>query len=239
MRPGILFYFGISILSIFSCVPVEKIASHEFVTGYYKLKTPDNEPSKVYLDVIEDSIIVYPLINDAGTIDVDTSTFRILHVSEIKTGNDFYGYRFVKNSLDLDLNTILLKYRPARGAIPNQLNANLNGSFYVGFRKDYFKMITKTSKLHEESTYCRHLGFDFGLFAGIGITPINPSVTGDVVEEEYDGIVFQKGIGSFLTFDRMSLGIVLGFDNLLDKNSKSWLFNQQPYLGLSIGIANF
>ena len=195
MRPGILLYFGILILSIFSCAPVEKIASHEFVTGYYHLKTLNNESSKVYLDVIEDSIIVYPVINDGGKIDVDTSSFRIC-ISVRSKPERILRNRFIKKSFDLDLNTVLLKYRPARGDIPNQLNANLNASFYIGFRKDYFKMITKTSKLHEESTYCRHLGFDLGLFAGIGITPINPTVTGNDVEQEYDGIVFQKGIGA-------------------------------------------
>ena len=42
-----------------------------------------------------------------------------------------------------------------------------------------------------------------------------------------------------MTFDRMSVGIVLGFDNLMDRIKLSWLYNQKPYLGLSIGIANF
>ena len=73
----------------------------------------------------------------------------------------------------------------------------------------------------------------------MGITQINPTVTGNQVELEYDGIVFQKGIGAFITIDRMSVGIVLGFDNLLDENKTVWLYNQKPYLGLSIGIANF
>jgi hypothetical protein len=100
-------------------------------------------------------------------------------------------------------------------------------------------MITSTSPLHEESTFCRHTGFDFGLFAGFGITQINPTVTNDKISQEYDGVIFQKGAGLFLTLERMSVGIVLGFDNLMDSNKDAWIYNQKPYIGLSLGIANF
>jgi hypothetical protein len=239
MRPAILFYFGILMLSLFSCAPMEKIAIHDFGSGYYKLRSRDNEFSKVYVNVIEDSIIVYPAIINHKNVSVDTASWRIANINMILPGNDFYESCFIKKSADIDLSTILLKYRPARGEVPNQLNANLNAALYVGFRKDYYKMVTNTSPLHKKSTYCRHTGFDFGLFAGLGISPINPTVTGSKVELEYDGIVFQKGVGAFGTFGRMSVGIVLGFDNLLDENKAVWLYNQKPYLGLSIGIANF
>ena len=239
MRPGILIYSLIFVLSLYRCAPVEKIATHDFVTGYYKFKTENEEPSKVYLNVIEDSIIIFPAVTDGKNISVDTSSFRLMHIPDIKEGGSFYGSTFIKKSFDFDLATILLKYRPARGEVPNQLNANLNAALYVGFRKDFYKMVTNTSPLRKESTYCRHTGFDFGLFAGIGITQINPTVTGNNVDLEYDGIVLEKGIGAFVTFGRMSVGIVLGFDNLLDSNKTVWLYNQKPYLGLSIGIANF
>ena len=239
MRSTIEFCFGILLVSLYSCAPVEKIATHDFVPGYYKHKPVNDEPSKVYLNVIEDSIIIYPVVAEGEKIQVDTSSLRMMHVPAIKKGTDFYGSSFVKKSVDFDLSTVLLKYRPARGEVPNQLNANLNAALYLGFRRDFYKMITKTSPLYIESTYCRHLGFDFGFFAGLGITPINPTVTSNGTDLEYDGIVFQKGIGAFITFDRMSAGIVLGFDNLLDENKAVWLYNQKPYFGLSIGIANF
>ena len=100
-------------------------------------------------------------------------------------------------------------------------------------------MVTNTSPLNEQSTFCSHSGFDFGLFAGFGITQINPTVTGDKITQEYDGIIFQKGVGLFMTLERMSVGIVLGFDNLMDSNKDVWLYNQKPYLGLCLGIANF
>ena len=239
MRPVILFYSWIIVMSLSGCVSVSKVATHDFVTDYYKYKNNNDETSGVYMNVIEDSIIVYPLVADGKNKSVDTSSFRFMHIPDIKEGGPFYGSSFIKKSFDLDLATVLMKYRPARGEVPNQLNANLNAAFYIGIRRDFYKMITETSPLHKEYTYCRHLGFDVGLFAGLGITQINPTVTGNQVELEYDGIVFQKGIGAFITIERMSVGIVLGFDNLLDENKTVWLYNQKPYLGLSIGIANF
>jgi hypothetical protein len=239
MRQGILLCAVVATLSAISCTPVEKIAFHDLSSGYYKLKTPENEPSKIYVKVYDDSITVYKTNDEGRKITVDTAAHRGASISAIRKGDPFYGSCFVKNSADIDLSTVLLKYRPARGGVPNQLNANLNAAIYVGFRKDYYKMVTRDSPLHEESTFCSHVGFDFGLFAGFGITQINPTVTNDRVTQEYDGIIFQKGVGLFMTLERMSVGIVLGFDNLMDSNKSVWLYNQKPYLGLSLGIANF
>jgi len=239
MIKGTDLYAGIIVLLATGCTPVEKIAFHDLSSGYYKLKTPENQPSKVYVNVYDDSIYVYKTIDEGKQISVDTSAHRGVSISSIRKGDPFYGSCFVKNSADIDLTTVLLKYRPARGGVPNQLNANLNAAIYVGFRKDYYKMVTKDSPLHEKNTFCSHAGFDFGLFAGFGITQINPTVTNDNVSQEYDGIIFQKGIGLFFTLERMSVGIVLGFDNLMDGNKSVWLYNQKPYLGLSLGIANF
>jgi hypothetical protein len=239
MRHGILLFTGILTLSLISCISVEKIAFHDLSSGYYKLKTPDTEPSKIYAKVIYDSITVYRTTGDGKQTIVDTTTHMSANINAIRKGDPLYGSCFVKKSADIDLSTVLLKYRPARGGVPNQLNANLNAAFYVGFRKDYYKMIASTSPLHEEGSFCRHTGFDFGLFAGFGITQINPTVTNDKITQEYDGIIFQKGAGLFLTLERMSVGIVLGFDNLMDSNKDAWVYNQKPYIGLSIGIANF
>ena len=238
MRSGILKYLGILVLSLAGCAPFEKIALHDFSTGYYELRTPSEEPSQVYINVIQDSIFVYPLLADTKKT-VDITSVRCADINNILAGTDFYKSSCIKKSADIDLATVLLKYRPSRGEVPGQLNANLNAALYVGYRRDFYKMITSTSPLNKEHTYCMHSGFDIGLFAGLGITPINPTVTSDNVALEYDGIVFQKGLGAFVTFNRMSVGLVLGFDNLLDENRSVWLYNQKPYLGISIGIANF
>lgn len=90
-----------------------------------------------------------------------------------------------------------------------------------------------------ETSYIRQVGFDVGFFAGLGLTFMNPTVTDNKITQEYDGMVFQKGVAGFVTFDNMSVGLTIGFDNLLNKNRSSWIYNQKPYLGLVIGISNF
>jgi len=57
--------------------------------------------------------------------------------------------------------------------------------------------------------------------------------------QEYDGIVFQKGVSVFATYENMSVGIALGFDNLMDHNKGIWIYNNKPWIGIVIGIANF
>lgn len=72
MSKGILFYAGIIVLLAIGCTPVEKIAFHDLSSGYYKLKTPENQPSKVYVNVYDDSITVYKTIEEGRR-------YRLIH----------------------------------------------------------------------------------------------------------------------------------------------------------------
>jgi hypothetical protein len=239
MRIIVVSVLGLGILLSVGCVPVEKLKRHDFDSGFYKLKTQEVDLSHVYVNVIDDSIAVYPLTTEGKKEVPDFSSFRGIRIGKIKTGDYFYRSCFINKSIDVDLTTVILKYRPTRGGVPNQLNSNVNAAIYMGFRKDFYKTVPNISPIHEESSYIRQIGFDAGIFAGIGLTFINPTVTGNKITQEYDGMVFQKGVAGFITFDNISVGVALGFDNLLDKNRTSWVYNQKPYLGLVIGISNF
>lgn len=231
-------YSIVSLIS-FSCVSVEKLARHDLQSGFYTLKTEDKKYTNVYVSYKEDSINVYSVARNGN---VNTRELKFMSQSsfrDILPGSYYYRSTFMKNTPDIDLSTIIMKYRPKREGVPNQLNANLNAALYFGYRKNFYKVITESNPLNEKSSYIRQIAFDAGLFGGIGITPVNPTVTGNRITQEYDGIIFQKGIAAFLTFDNMSVGISLGFDNLLDENKTAWIYNQKPYLGLMIGISNF
>jgi hypothetical protein len=221
------------------CAPFDKIYSHEFADGYFKLKTEGLEKEPVYLRITSDSIGVYPVLNKGRNMSPDNGKVQRIEINNLKPGDYLNNSTFIKTSLDVDLSTAILKYRPAAANVPNQLSANVNGLFYAGFRKDFFKLKSHSSQLNELKTLIRHTGYDFGLFAGIGITPVNPTVTNYTIIQEYDGMIFQKGVSAFITFENMSVGFALGFDNLLDKNKSSWIYNQKPWLGLILGIANF
>lgn len=221
------------------CAPLDEIYSHEFSSGYYKLKSPDKNSGKLYLNMNEDSISVYPLSHDVKSGGFDISLAKSYQISSVGPGSNIHNSTFIRTSVDIDLSTVLLKYRPGAADVPSQLNTNVNGVIYTGFRKDYFKIKSNLSKINEINTFIRHSGFDFGFFAGIGITPVNPTVTENKTPQEYDGIVFQKGFSVFTTYENMSVGLAVGFDNLLDNNNSIWIYNNKPWFGIMLGIANF
>ncbi len=226
-------------LLVSGCAPFDEIYSHEFSSGYFKLKRTDASSENVYLKETDDSLIVYPVTCTGSSKKIELSLPRVEHIANIGPGEYLYNSTFVKTSPDIDLSSVVLKFRPAAANVPPQLNANVNGVIYTGFRKDYFKIKVKPSWIDEELPYIRQTGFDFGIFAGIGITPVNPTVTGSGTMLEYDGIIFQKGFSVFATYEHISVGLALGFDNLLDHNKSVWIYNNKPWIGLVLGIANF
>jgi len=222
-----------------ACLPFDKIYSHDFNDGYFKLKSSVSKPENIYLSMKDDSLKVYSVHKENKLKLPDTIAFAVANLKSVVPGNILYNSTFIKTSADIDLSTVILKFRPTSGNVPSQLSTNVNGIIYTGFRKDFFKLISSFSELHEMSSFIRHTGFDFGFFAGIGITPVTPTVTMFRTIQEYDGIVFQKGFSVFGTYENMSVGLALGFDNLLDKNKAIWIFNNKPWFGLVLGIANF
>jgi len=221
------------------CVPFDKIYSHDLNDGYFKLRSSGKKPENIYLNITDDSLKFYSVQKENKFRLSDTSAHSGVNLKSFVPGNDLYNSTIVKTSADIDLSTVILKLRPASENVPSQLSTNVNGILYAGFRKDFFKLKSSFSELNEMSSFIRHTGFDFGFFTGIGITPVTPTTTMNRTIQEYDGIVFQKGVSVFVTYENMSIGLALGFDNLLDQNKAIWIFNNKPWLGLVLGIANF
>ncbi len=231
--------FGSLVFISSGCVSLGKLARHDFNSGFYKLKGIDNKPSRVYAEVIEDSIIVYPLIPGSKKGFPDFSESISARISRIKPDNYLYKSTFSSSSVDIDLTTIIFKSRYSMDDVPNQFSADLDIALYVGLRKDFYSIVSPSHPLHEEKSFVRQIGFDLGLFAGIGSTPVNPTVTNNKISQEYDAMIFQKGIAAFISVNKMSVGLAVGFDNLLDKSKSAWIYNQKPYLGLIISVSAF
>jgi len=230
---------GLLMVISVSCVSTGKIARHDFDSGFYNLKTQGAQPSSVYAKVTEDSVIIYPVITIDKKESPDTSSGIAMKLKKTKTDNYLNKSCFTNNSIDIDLTSILFKYRQPKDDVPAQFSADLNFAIFLGFRKDYYKMASSTRQPHDEMSFIRQVGFDLGIFAGIGTSPVNPTNTNNKTSQQYDAMIFQKGVAGFISYGKMSLGLALGFDNLMDKNRPSWVFDQKPYLGLVIGISDF
>jgi hypothetical protein len=222
-----------------SCVSLGKLSRHDFDSGFYKLKSPGSLTSSVYTEVIEDSVILYPVITEGKKDFPNTSSSKGFKISRVKHDDYLYGSTFVSNSLDIDLTSIIFKSRHSRDDVPNQFSADLDIAVYAGFRKDFYKIVTPVHPFHEEKSYIRQIGLDLGIFAGIGSSPVNPTVTNNEVSQTYDAMIFQKGVAGFISINRFSVGLAVGFDNLADKNKSSWIYNQKPYMGLIISVSDF
>ena len=222
-----------------SCASLGKLARHDFESGFYKLKVQGAAPSSVYAEVTADSIIVYPVASDGKNKFPDTSTSNSARISRIKKDNYFYKSSFTNNSIDIDLTSIIFKSRHSRDDVPNQFSADLDIAVYAGFRKDFYNIVSPVHPFQEDKSFIRQIGFDLGVFAGIGSSPVNPTVTNNLVSQEYDAMIFQKGFAGFISINKISVGLVVGFDNLLDKSRSLWIYNQKPYLGLIISVSSF
>lgn len=65
---------------------------------------------------------------------------------------------------------------------------------------------------------------------------MSPTTTAHQTDEEYDGVVLQKGIAGVIEVNNFTLGIALGFDNLLSSDRKIWIYENKPYFALSVGL---
>lgn len=150
--------------------------------------------------------------------------------------NPLQEFFLINYSLDIDFLTIPLKYRPHSDSLPHQLNTNLNGAFYLGYCLDKYRLRYEKKITKKYERYVDHYGASLGFFTGIGATFMNSTNTNNRISQEYDGIVWSKGIAGIIAIDKVTLGVALGFDTLLDKNNDLWIYKDKAWLGLTFGL---
>jgi hypothetical protein len=48
--------------------------------------------------------------------------------------------------------------------------------------------------------------------------------------------VWSKGVALIMAIGKFTSGLSIGWDNLLDKNNKSWIYEGKPWVGLVFGL---
>lgn len=227
-----IFPFALASIAFFaSCSTLDKASTHGFTNGYYQLNSVEKK-ELVYADVTDEKIDVY---NQSEEI-----PYKNIYLSIPLKGADSLQkipLKFSKQSLDIDLTTILLKYRPSVYGLPPQLNTDLNFALYAGWRHDNFKFSNTSDPLGKHYPKITNLGYDFGLFAGPGTTLVSPFSTNNRTNNEYTGMIVQTGIAAFLESNTASFGLAVGLDYLLNKDREIWIYNNKPWVGFIVGVA--
>lgn len=223
--------YGILLMQLCGCRVIEQSSQHGFVSGRYTQSADSSDTKHVYLDITEESATIYNMSGDEVGAPV-----RIISLQHADSTYD-KPLLFHKTSLDIDITSILLKYRPATNLLPAQLSTDLNVAIYTGWRHDHYRITQNKDALGRNHPKIVTRGYDFGMLAGTGSTAINSSTTNNHVSLEYNGMILQFGIAAFIETNFASFGLASGFDHLLSSDRKNWIYNQKPWLGFVVGIA--
>lgn len=218
---------------LMGCSAVQKSMQHDFGDNVYRVLNDPGLPARAYLAWEADTLRLYALDKNRQ---VDAATFTSLPLPETHPTGDVGPYHFRKSGVDLDFVTIPVRFRPGREGVPNQLNSNLNGAIYAGYRTDHYRFRYQKTPVSGWRRELRQFGYDYGAFAGIGTVPINPTVTLDRITQEYDGLVYSTGLAAFVGIDQFGFGLGLGWDFLLDGNREHWVYQEKPWLGVMVAI---
>jgi hypothetical protein len=230
--PGIVFPIVIYVIVIIftACSVLEKSSQHGFENGFYKFRSKNLPAGKVYVHMDDKEVEVYK--NERNSLE-NLPLLINLADTDLITG----PIEFTRKSLDIDLTTILLKYRPPVNDMPAQMITDFNIALYAGWRHDTYIIKKELDPLKKPKTSIMARGYDFGVFAGPGTTVINSFSTANKTENEYNGMILQYGLAGFLESNVASFGVAVGFDYLVSPDRKIWIYTRKPWFGLIIGIA--
>lgn len=198
--------------------------------GYYIQKTSAGR-QRVYVDVMENDIQLSAL-DQQQKLTTSPALFPLTDTGSIARSS----FRVNKPSLDLDFLTIPLKYRPALADVFAQLNANLNGAAFLGYRTDRYTIRYSASPFNRQDRHVDHFGYSIGIFSGVGNTFMSPTNTMNRIQQEYDGVVWNKGVATMFAINNFTIGLAVGVDHLMDKNKAVWIYQGKLWYGLSFGL---
>ncbi len=210
-------------LGFSGCASLQNQAKYQLVDGKYAIQW-QGEKYKSYIQNVSDSIIIHQT-----ELNIHNAMPQYTNESLPVVG------KISKPSVDVDIMTAVFKIRPNSANLPLQMNSNLNGNLYLGLRNDIYSIKYKSNPIYKYQRVVNHIGFGGGVFVGLGNTAINAS-TAPNQALEYDGVVFQKGIAGLFAINKLTLGLSIGNDRLLDKNQHDWEYHNKVWYGLMLGL---
>lgn len=218
----------------FGCNVTGNSSKFQFSDGYYRSRLNGEKNQKYYVTAGTDSIKVYPAYISRQIADT-VKSITVLFPQHLPPVN-FSKKKFTSQNFDLDVITIVFKYRPPVKDYPGQLNTNFNGALYAGFRNDVYVLSYSNSPLHVANRKIMHKGYSFGGFAGLGSARIDEFVTLNRINYEYDGALVTTGIAAELGINKINFILMSGIDFLADRNSHKWVNEKKEWVGIGIGL---
>ena len=176
---------------------------------------------------------------DPKTLDQsDSSAILFVHyipvLHKIEERSPWFTYR--TTAFDMDLTTMPLRYRFATGGLPGQLNDyNLNINLHVGFRTDIGRYRTTYFRRSQQSDI---KSYSIGLGGIIGLSPtsVNSFNTNGRVADDYQALGISYGLSTTFSFSTFSAGLAVGYEKLADRNNAIWIYDNKPWVGLTLGV---
>ena len=192
-----------------------------------------------------DTLFVEPLKaslqpNDGNptTLDISDSAYVFFvnpRPKQLPVNETSPWFRYHFTSFDADLVTVPFKYRPAQSGLVPQLATNANAAIYIGMRYDqgYQRNVFYH---HQQRSDIRSFSLGAGGLFGLSANAINSFSTANQVQNEYEGACLSYGLAIILGYRSINLGLSVGQDYLLDRNRSIWLYQNKPWLGITIGL---
>jgi hypothetical protein len=204
---------------ITACTSVRDSPKYQLGDGKYRFRQPGEKYKTVNVYVKDDSAHIY-LINESFT--------PLLP----KSGQSQY---FLKRSFDLDVVTVLFKYRPSAASFPRQLTTDFNGQVFVGYRMDRFGFDFKKTPMGSKKIHY-HRAISVGGFGGFGTSSITPWTTNYQTTDEYNGFILSRGLALMIGVNQLTVGLGVGWDYLTDRDKQIWIYQNKPWYGLTLGL---
>jgi hypothetical protein len=211
---------SISCVLLLSCSTLKKLPESTLGSDYYYLHRQEGGTTKVYVNVVDDSIGMFADQPDGK------------EPGSMVPSN---GQVLLRRSFDVDVMTVPFKFRPATQNLPRQLNVDFNGNLFLGYRVDRYKLIfiqTPAGILKK----VRHRAITVGAFGGLGTTSITPWTTNNGTTDEYSGFILNRGIAIMGGVNNLTVGFGVGWDYLTDRDKEVWIYQNKPWYGLTLSL---
>ena len=200
-----------------SCATLKKLQDSNLKSDYYKIHGQSAE-HKIYLEVIQDSLAIL-------------STEHTKNLLSRASNGQF----FLRESFDIDVMTVPFKFRPTTQNLPRQLTVDFNGSIFLGYRLDRYKLVFVETPAGLVKKV-RHRAITIGAFGGIGTTSITPWTTNYGTSDEYNGFIINRGISLMGGVNNLTVGVGIGWDYLTDRDKEVWIYQNKPWYGLTLSL---